>query len=316
MSLRLGIRPYRLPLRRPWISARGEVRERVGWLVIASAGSLSGFGDCSPLPEAGTETGSQAERRLEYWGNLPLSTIDDNAIASLLDALPCAEPGPTPAADCAVETALLDLRARRRGLPLRLLLAADAADQNSAEQRAADQILVNAALGIVATLTQEQIATASAEGYRVFKVKVGTAAPADELALIQAAALALPQGGSFRLDANGAWDRHTAACFIAGLDGLPIDCLEEPLQVPDHADLAALQAVAPFAIALDETLPRCLRRRPRADRHPQHDPQHDPTLDLTGLPVRRLVLKPGVLGGLRSTLRLARLARAAGREVV
>jgi len=293
MRLRIDIRPYRLPLRRPWRSAHGMVSERIGWLVVASAEGIDGFGDCAPLTEAGTETAANAQRRLDYWSDIGHVQIGVDAVARLLDALALNKNTATPAADCALECALLDLRARQRGLPLRRLLAADAVDR----------IAVNAAIGSAATLTAARITDAIAQGFRVLKVKVGMSSPDVELDRIRAAALKLPAGVALRLDANGAWDRESARRFVSGLDGLPIDCLEEPLAVPDDADLAALQAQASFAIALDESL----SRRPRL---------MDAGQDLIGLPVRRLVLKPGVIGGLRPTLRLAKRARAAGLGVV
>jgi len=303
MNLRLSLEPYRLPLRHPWRSARGEVRDRSGWLVVASAAGIDGFGDCAPLPEAGTETAALARRRLQHWRDLARAQTLGDPLAALLNALASAQSTPTPAADCAVECALLDLRARILGLPLRQLLAADAADR----------IEVNAALGAAASLTPERLKDAAAQGFRIFKLKVGSLPAEVELDRIRGLVQALPSGGALRLDANGAWDRATAERFVAALaglcrQGLPsdaplIDSVEEPLAEPDDQALAALQLAAPCAIALDESLatgPRLL----------------DATRDLSGLPVRRLVLKPGVLGGLRRSLELTRRARSAGLELV
>ena len=288
-GLDLTIQPYRLPLRRPWLSAHGEERERIGWLVIASADGIHGYGDCGPMPEAGTEAWASAERRLRHWCEFVHALTDTDPVARTLGALPDSEPSPTPSADCAVEGALLDLQARQRGLPLRRLLDPDA--------RA--DIAVNATLGPAATLMLEQASTACSQGYRVLKVKVGIRPAYEELPRILAAARALTSGAVLRFDANCAWDGDTAAAVIERLAGLPIDCVEEPLRDPDDAALGQLQERATFSIALDESLPR----RPQP-------------IDPARLPVRRLVLKPGVLGGLRPTLRLARLATAAGREVV
>lgn len=288
-GLGLTIQSYRLPLRQTWRSARGEVRERVGWLVIASADGMQGYGDCAPLPEAGTEPPVAAEHRLGDWCAMARAATGSDPIAGMLQALSRSASNAAPSADFAVESALLDLQARQHGLPLRRLLAT----------RAPDDIAVNATLGPAATLTPEQVSAACAQGYRVLKIKVGIRPAAEELLHILAAAQALPSGAVLRLDANGAWDGRTAGAFIAGLAGQPIECIEEPLQTPDDAALARLQQQAAFAIALDESL----QRRPQP-------------IDPAQLPVRRLVLKPGVLGGLRPTLHLARRARDAGREVV
>jgi o-succinylbenzoate synthase len=288
-GLDLTVQPYRLALHRPWLSAHGEERDRIGWLVIASANGIHGYGDCAPMPEAGTETRASAERRLRHWCEFVHALTDNSPVEHTLGALPDLEPSPTPSADCAVESALLDLQARQLGLPLRRLL----------NPNARADIAVNAALGAAMTLTPEQVSTACSQGYRVLKIKVGIRPADDELPRILAAAQALPTGAVLRLDANGAWDGDTAAAVIARLADLPIDCVEEPLRDPDDATLGRLQARATFAIALDESLPR----RPQP-------------IDPARLPLRRLVLKPGVLGGLRPTLRLARRATAAGREVV
>ncbi|WP_462330561.1 o-succinylbenzoate synthase [Thiohalocapsa halophila] len=281
-DLRLGLHPYRLPLRRPWRTARGVLHERAGWLVRAACDGAVGCGDCAPLPEAGTETAAAAVQRLQHWCGRA-----GDGIAGLLAALE-AEPGAAPAADCALETALLDLSARRNGLPLRRLL----------EPKALTRPAVNAMLGAAATLDDARVEAALAAGFRVLKLKLGTAALDQELRRIQAAARLLPAGVTLRLDANGAWDAATAASGIARLAGLPIDCLEEPLAVPDDHALGRLQDAAPFSLALDESLTG------RVD------------LDPCCLPVRRLVLKPAAVGGLRRALRLAARARAAGREVV
>ena len=281
-DLRLGLYPYRLPLRRPWRTARGVLHERAGWLVRAESDGAVGCGDCAPLPEAGTESAGQAMQRLRHW-----CERTGEGIAGLLAALD-AESGAAPAADCALETALLDLSARREGLPLRRLLAPTALDRPA----------VNAMLGAAATLESRAVEVALARGFRVLKLKLGTGPIAEELRRIQAAAALLPAGANLRLDANAAWDADTAAACIAQLAALPIDCLEEPLAVPDDAALGRLQAAAPFSLALDESLAG------RAD------------LDPSRLPVRRLVLKPAAVGGLRRTLHLAARAQAAGREVV
>ena len=60
--------PYRLPLRQPWAGARGGFAVREGWLVrLVTDSGLIGYGDCAPLPQAGTENMDSAVACLSGW---------------------------------------------------------------------------------------------------------------------------------------------------------------------------------------------------------------------------------------------------------
>ena len=74
----------------------------------------------------------------------------------------------------------------------------------------------------------------------------------------------LPPRARLRLDANGGWDRGTAARWAERLAGEPrLAWLEQPLAAADHAGLLDLRGRFPtLPIALDESLHLCpdLRR--------------------------------------------------------
>jgi o-succinylbenzoate synthase len=280
----VGLDPYCLPLRRPWRSAKGEAGERRGWLVRIEAGSLAGYGDCAPLPVAGTEDAATAWAWLCAWREQALGRPLDLVLADLED-----EGARTPAARFATECALADLLARAAGVPLACWL----------DPGAALSVPVNAALGHLGGLTPRDVQASAAEGFRVFKVKVGLDGVETDLARLRALAPVLPPGGQFRLDANGAWTLVDARRAVAALNTLPVEALEEPLRDPSPEHLGRLQAEARFPLALDESWPGM-------------GAASDPAM----VRVRRLVLKPAVLGGLRRTLALARAVGAAGLEVV
>jgi o-succinylbenzoate synthase len=147
--------------------------------------------------------------------------------------------------------------------------------------------------------TPGDLASDARRGYRVLKLKLGVAPPDQELRHLTGLARTLPDGLSLRLDANGAWDPNTATRVIQALADLPIEGLEEPLRRPDWPTLARLQSLASFPLALDESLPILVS-----------------PLDPIRLPVRRVVLKPAIIGGLHRTLTLARRLQTAGIEVV
>jgi len=245
---------------------------------------LLGHGDCAPLLAAGTETPESALEQLNALlpllrGSNPqiaLAVLDESAFRA-------------PAARCALESALLDLLAQQAGLPLARWL-------NPGAPLAAR---ANAMLGGLDEQGETVMARASAAlaaGFSVLKLKVGMAAAEIELTQLRRLAGMLPPGVSLRLDANGAWGWAQARCFIEGLSDLPIESLEEPLAQPEIALLQQLQALAGFPLALDESLVQ---------------------FDIESLlAVRRLVLKPMVLGGVRPAYALALRAAQAGVECV
>lgn len=287
MNAPLLISPYELPLRRAWESARGGFAQRRGWLIQIGVDGYVGFGDCAPLPAAGTETFAVAGDVLRQAQALQRPGID--LLERLAGALATA-----PATRFALDCALCDLASRRRQLPLRHWLAAGAPAT----------VPVNAMLGPLRALTPAALQAACAAGFTVLKIKVGLADPTAELKQLIELARDLPPTIGLRLDANGAWERDDARRMIDGLRQLPIESLEEPLRDPDSSALAALQARADFPLARDESLAGLVQGCAAAAGDP------------ATLGVRRIVLKPAVLGGLQRTLTLARHAMAADIEVV
>ncbi|HYN78200.1 MAG TPA: enolase C-terminal domain-like protein [Lamprocystis sp. (in: g-proteobacteria)] len=282
---RLDLTPYVLPLTRVWTSSRGNFRGRQGWLVTVACGGVRGYGDCAPQPEAGTEThDAAAQRLLEHRARCPGQTL-----AEALDAVVRGGRGTTPAADFALDCALQDVQSRLAGTTLRAWL----------DSGATDRVPVNGALGPLIEATRADLDHAARTGLRVLKLKVGIGTPEHELQRLSELAATLPVGIALRLDANGAWDPGTATQVLIALRALPVESVEEPLRDPDWTVLARLQSMTPFPLALDESLP------PLGD-----------SLDPDRFPVRRAVLKPAAIGGLRRTLTLARRLQAAGIEVV
>jgi len=276
------LRPYALPLVRPWRAASATVTVRHGMLVaVTERNGLTGWGDCAPLPSSGEAGHAHAFDALRAAAaTLPGRDID----AIDLGGIAAAE------ARWAVETALLDLASRRTGLPLCHALGGAV---NVAS------VAVNAALG---TLDQDCVARARAalaSGFAIGKIKVGIGSVEDER--LRLCELVAATGGALRLrlDANRAWTEREAERFLGGIAHLPIDGVEEPVTAPSLAVLGRLQLALPFALAVDESLAEF----------------GAPAL-LASQAVRRLVVKPGRIGGVAATLLLAGEARRAGIELV
>ena len=277
---RARVHSYRLPLKRPWRSARGNWTERRGWLIqLVTRDGLAGYGDCAPLPEAGTELFSVAETALgELLGGA--QGCPSEVLLKSLDG--CID---APATRCGVECALLDILSKRETQPLARWLNATAANEVS----------LNAALGVLDSDIAHRAHAAIEKGHQVLKVKLGIKPAAREIAELKELVETLPDGIRLRLDANGSWDEATASSMIAALGNMPIESLEEPVTKPTWSNLVRLQALAPWPIAMDESLPRWQQGESPGQ-----------------LPVSRLVLKPMVLGGVLPAMATAIQARAAG----
>jgi o-succinylbenzoate synthase len=275
---------YRLLLRQAWHTHLGRLTERHGWIVeLTTRDGSRGYGDCAPLPAAGSESAELAHAWLQQQLPTTLGQSPDGVLATL--ALPTA----TPAARHALETALLDLLSQNEGLSLRHRLSVEAVDR----------LLINGSAGPLDAQSGERCFALIAQGFSVLKLKVGLAAVGQELSLLQGLCRQLPPQIRLRLDANGAWGLDEAKLFLDGVAGLAIESLEEPLAEPDLQTLGLLQEQTRIALALDESLSLFPRERL-----------------LSRPPVRRLILKPTVLGGLLPALSLAKQAARAGMETL
>lgn len=279
--MRIGhVRVFRfaLPLKAGWRSAAGGFDERSGWLLcLETDEGLQGWGECAPLP-------GDAMPADPLLGHRELVGLDLAQAQAWLK-----QSHLSPAAHCALDTALADLAARQAGVPLARWLApgADLA------------VACNAALGALHETTAERAREAVAEGFTLLKLKVGLAGVGRELGWLRELVGILPPGVRLRLDANRAWNEEAARHFIAGLEGWPIEMLEEPLARPDLELLGVMQRQTAIPLALDESLAELGMARVMAARA-----------------VRRLVLKPMLLGGLHASLGWARLAKEQGMECV
>lgn len=276
--------PYSLPLHSTWQARSHQFTARRGHLLrLEDDCGHIGYGDCTPLPNHGTETEEDALTVLET----VLRQLKGRSASGLLEAPPVAKT--TPAVRCALETALLDLMAQQGNMPLHRWL----------NPESNPTVKVNAAIGALDESSLQRAAAAIEQGYSVIKLKVGIAEPRHELGLLARLCADLPRSIWIRLDANRAWDLATARTFINGIQGLPIEALEEPLAKSDIGALTQLQGETDIALALDETLT---------------EPDVD---DLTRLhPLRRIVLKPMVLGGPLPALLLGQRAQELGMEAV
>ncbi|WP_254956159.1 MULTISPECIES: o-succinylbenzoate synthase [unclassified Cyanobium] len=284
--LALETRPFSFQLPRPLQTSSGLLASKRGWLLRLQGpdGSI-GWGEAAPLDP----------------GERP-------AVAAALAAL-----GP------AVERS--DLERRLPALPpaLAFALGAALAESDGIVGVAADggwlaapppAWLLPAGEAMLADLVLLQGAAAAAP--LTVKWKVAAAADGLERQWLERLLERLPADGRLRLDANGGWDRTTAAAWAGRLARESrLEWLEQPLAAGDQKGLEQLALGIP--VALDESL----RQRPELRHHwggwqvrrPSQDGDPRPLLGqlLRGVP--RLMLSTGFETGIgaRWTAHLAAL---------
>lgn len=228
----LSHRRYRLPFRAPLRTAHGMFAARDGLIIrLQDERGQVGFGEAATLPWFGTESAETAEEFLRTLGSEPHE-----------DAL-----NRVPAGAGCLRNAVTSARAMLAGedmpeakpLPVAALLPAGPA-----------------ALARMGPLGEA--------GFRTFKWKVGVGDLADELALLDDVCARLPDRARLRLDANGAWNRRQAECWLARTAERPVEFVEQPAFAEPTAGTALVRRTEdlllglagdfPTPLALDESL--------------------------------------------------------------
>jgi o-succinylbenzoate synthase len=293
-------------------NSKHEWVERSGLLVRLESQGIVGVGEASPLPGYSTESLEQAEvdvaRALSALRPMPR---EGSALDALRTSMADVEEL-VPSARFALETALLDLRARARGAPLwRDLLGVEA---TTPEAIPIGTLLVGADADAVVADAR----AALARGVTCGKLKVGRDLDA-EVAVVAALRRELGDSFAVRLDANGAWSAAEAQRALAAFAPFRPELVEEPVaddvwasltvggSAPDTGALRAARSASlerqPVPLAMDET---CC---------------HPGGLELLDDALRRgvcavVVLKLPTVGGFLAASSLVARARAAGASVL
>lgn len=287
---RARLTPFALPLRTALTTAHGAETARPGVLVeLETADGRVGCGEATPPGGFGAET---ADVCLARGAELCRELLDAGPRPAELHLARLDAAAAGPCTRFALETALLDLCARKRGVPLADVLAGGRATRRS--------VALNA---LLSAATPEHAAVearrALAEGFETLKLKVGSGSPAADCARVSAVRAAVGDEAELRIDANGAWDVDLAISILRELDAEELELAEQPVAAGDVAGLARVRAAVLVPIAADESAADPARASELVERRA----------------VDALVLKPAVLGGLRAALALAVRARAAGVRV-
>lgn len=273
---------YRLPLTAPLSVGNHTLTERRGLLVwVEGESGNEGWGDSAPLPGFSSESLPEAQRHARRLLPMLIGTeIDERDLDDTLRALP--GPDAPPSVRFAIESAVVELWAAVRG---------DSVVQGlggGEEVVALNALLPDATEDLAAAAEQIR-----GKGYRAVKLKVGRRAVEADADRVRGLQASLPDDVALRLDANRAWAFEEAVAFANALSDVPLSYVEEPLRDPIR--LADLVEATGLPIALDETTR-----------------EWEPTTLTDDLPIRAVILKPTLLGGIAAARAWAQRAQREG----
>ncbi len=297
-----------VPFRTPVIAAgRRWTARRLGLVRVSAGNGLEGVGeialDGGPVLDAALvsalvialtgldlDDGWATARRL---ASLARRVERDPVVALVAGGAPSTQAAVGRAVRAGAEAAVLDLRGRATGRPVRDLLGPG--------RRV--EVEVN---GLVSAVTAEaaarEAAALAAGGYRCLKLKVGSERTVDELGeRVAAVRAAIGPEVRLRLDANGAWGEAQAIRALRALGGQELEYVEQPVAPRLGAGaLGRVRRGSPLPIAADESV----TGPPAAARLVDEG-----AVDL-------LVVKPARVGGPGVALQIADRAVARGVGVV
>lgn len=261
-------------------------------LVRIHAEGITGYGEASTVGGA-------------FWGGEStesIKTIIDNNLAPALVgqdanalALLCARMDQTvfgnPFAKAAIETALHDLVARSRNLPLHALLGGKTRDSF--------YCVWPLASGDTGKDTEEALEMLRIRRHRHFKLKVGAKEPAQDFAHVAAICKAVGDQASIRIDVNQGWDLLTAQQWLPRLQDVGVDLVEQPIARWNVQGAKKLTASLQMAVMADEGV---------------FTPQEAATVSSEGA-ANVVALKLTKHGGIRNTLKVAAIAETYGLDL-
>ena len=279
--------PSSLNFRTPFQTSFQIISERKGFIIsISDEHGNSAFGECSPLPGFSYESINDVERILKGLRYQIIGfSVEENltAISNLLSEFKL-----VPSIVFALEQAIISLCVKRN----MNFIAESFGDTNSI-------IDVNAVIGFDKT---ENILTKIEEkvknGFGTFKLKIGRNNFEDDLNLIKNAREKFGESIKIRLDANGKWDEETANSNLDRLSQFNIQYIEEPSSGINILNKLSDTSLIP--IAIDESIRST----------------EDTAKIINDSKIRFIVLKPMILGGVISSLRLIKEAGRKGKNVI
>ncbi|HET6986696.1 MAG TPA: dipeptide epimerase [Kribbella sp.] len=232
------------PLHTPFVTALRTATHADSLLVEISDGELSGWGEAPQVWKVTGESLAGAQACVEGPITTALNGLSPDDLTEALRRVQNAAAGNF-GAKAAVDVALHDLAARRRGQTLHGFLG------STVDVVRTDVTLSVGDADALAAAGRARVA----DGFDVLKVKVGTDAKAD-VERVRRVREAIGPGPTLRLDANQGWSRRDAVTAIRALEdaGCDIELVEQPVVAADLDGMAWVTDRVGTPILADESV--------------------------------------------------------------
>ncbi|MGE5433111.1 MAG: o-succinylbenzoate synthase [Syntrophomonadaceae bacterium] len=268
--------PYDLKLNEPFVTAGGLISSRKGFFInIIFNENETAWGEAAPLPEFGSESCSEAESALKNIFGLSRNksaSFDPDAFQSKLESL-----NAFPALRHGLEQVYLSYRALDEKTSLDKLL----------NVKLNSNINISGLIGLLKP--HEVLIKAQAlfnEGFTTLKLKAGRDDFASDLKSVEILREHFGSKISIRIDVNGKWTLPEAISRIKELEEFSPEYIEQP--VAGKEDFFTLLTESKVPLAADEIIRTV----------------SDASEVMTKAPRAVLILKPMMLGGITSTLKI------------
>lgn len=262
-----------LRFRFPAGTSRGILYEKPSYYLVLSDNNFSGIGECSIIPGLSIDDHPDYEYKISQICSL----INDGKDISNLDLRS------KPSIEFGLETAILDLQNQGK----KILYKSDFTSGKSG-------LKIN---GLVwmgkREFMESQIKEKINKGFNCIKLKIGALNFQTELEILKAIRKKYPpEEICLRLDANGAFSPENALEKLKLLSEFNIHSVEQPIKQGQAENMAEICSKSPVPIALDEEL---INLENKEEFLKMINPQF-------------LVLKPGLLGGIKKSEEFIRFA--------
>jgi L-alanine-DL-glutamate epimerase-like enolase superfamily enzyme len=221
--------------------AAAPAQRRNVWVRVYDNDGAVGWGEAGPNAFYAEDADTVAEVMSVYARVLQDADVTEieDIERRLLHAAPSRHPKypPHPSARSAISAALLDLVSRRAGLPAWKYLGL-------ANHSVASSFTIG-----IDDLEVMRAKTRAAAGYKILKIKVGTAQDEQILRMLKDEA---PRA-QIRVDANTGWSAAQTLEYLPMLQEFGIELIEQPVAADDYEGLRQVTAASPIPIIADES---------------------------------------------------------------